>query len=1005
MIKTYAGLSDAAIGPTNADTDVASNAHKKYTPRTKASLWLYLAVLMGSLGCGQTVSEAPIAPAKPAPADHPTAKNPPEPDPMPYRILQDRPDRLLAELPNRMIVLAAQVHAAPVVSAQVWIKTGSIYEQEHIGAGLSHFLEHLIAGGTTANRTEAQTNAILSTIGAQTNAATSLDTVRYYINTSSAYTDQAVDLLCDWMLNSQITQQEYERERSVIQREFEMGQGEPGRILWKLTQHARYQAHPARHPTIGYLDEFLSITRNEIYDFYKRMYVPNNMVFVVVGDIDKQAVVEQIAQAWQGQKPAPLPQVTFPIEPQSEDGPSESSGVADIDKPQLRLAWPGTRLAGPGDYALDLLGTILGQGESSRLTRTVRDEQRLVNTIQSYNASFPWGEGFFGIDAEVATAKLEVNKDGDNDDDAHHNAIQAAKAAILEQVARIRTDGVSDEELARAKRKALAAVSYSGQSAQALATRLATDLIGMKDPDYLQRYAQAIQAVTAQEVQDAAVQFLQPSRLIDIKLLPTPTGDKPQSLARPADPPQAEHYERQAVNLDNAEILDHLRKQIDPASAQTPSMRVEPIQRHVLPNGLRVLVCRSTIVPAVAIQMYHLGGLLADKTGQEGLANTVATMRIKGTTTRTANQIARQIEDLGASLSTHGGFNTTYSRAVCLKEDWATALDLLADVTLNPTFPDDEWAKLQPRLLAAVDRLTDTWTGELRQEFRQAFFGDHPWSRSPVGRQEVIGSLTPDDMRAFYHQHLDASQTVLAVFGDIDPDAVVSRVQQLFEAMPSNPGKHTFHPAVPLNPASGLLQIKTSKPLAAVQIGFGPTVDRTGDDYPAIEVLSAVLSRFPSGWLEQELRGRGPGLVYAVGAGQFTGLVPGYFAVLFNTQPDTVTEALRRAMGVVRRVRDTRVDDETLAAAKAKVLTETFLYKQTNANRAADAAINELYGLGLDEPNNFRQQVQQLSAEQLQAVAQKYLRQPTTVVLNFQPQPTDELEQAIAPSTQPATQP
>lgn len=917
---------------------------------------------------------------------------------MQYRILQDRPDRLLVELPNRLIILAAEVHAAPVVSAQAWIKTGSIYEQEHIGAGLSHFLEHLIAGGSTATRTEAQSNAILSAIGAQTNAATSLDTVRYYINTSSAYTHQAIDLLSDWILNSLITQQEYERERSVIQREFEMGQGEPGRILWKLTQHARYQSHPARHPTIGYLDEFMTITRDEIYDFYKRMYVPNNMVFVVVGDINKERVVGQLVEAWQNQQPTPLPQVAFPIEPHSNGGASESSGVADIDKPRIRLAWPGTKLAAPGDYALDLLGTILGQGESSRLIRTVRDELRLVNTIQSYNASFPWGEGYFGIDAEVALD----GSNGSGNDDKYQYAIQAAKTAILEQVTRIRTEGVSDEELARAKRKAMAAVLYSGQSAQALASRLASDLIGMKDPDYLLRYAQAIQAVTAQDVQDAAAQFLDPSRLIDIKLLPQPAGSQPQPLTRPAEPPDAQRYERQAINLDNAEILKHLRQQQNAATDQAPSMRVEPIQRHVLPNGLRVLVCRSTIVPAVAIQMYHLGGLLADTPGQEGLANTVATMRIKGTTSRTADEIARQLEDLGASLNTRGGYNTTYSRAVCLKDDWSTVLNLLADVTLNPTFPEDEWAKVQPRLLAAVDRLTDTWSGELRKEFRDTFFGEHPWSQSPVGRRETIQSLTPQDLRSFHRQHLDASQSVLAVFGDIDPDAVVQEIRRLFAAMPSHPDKHTFHSPVPTQPTGGLTQIQTSKPLAAVQIGFGPTVDRPNADYATLEVLSSVLSRFPSGWLEQELRGRGPGLVYAVGAGQFTGLVPGYFAVLFNTQPQTVTEALNRTMAVVDRARSTEVDDETLAAAKAKVLTEAFLYKQTNADRAADAALNELYGLGLDEPDRFRQRVEQMTAAQLQAIAQQYLSRPTTIVLNHQPQPVDELERAVATPAQPA---
>ena len=97
-------------------------------------------------------------------------------------MLQDRPDRLLAELPNGLIVLAAETHTAAVVSTQVWVKTGSIYEQEHTGAGLSHFLEHLVSGGSTTTREEAESNAILASIGGQTNAATSLDSVYYYIN-------------------------------------------------------------------------------------------------------------------------------------------------------------------------------------------------------------------------------------------------------------------------------------------------------------------------------------------------------------------------------------------------------------------------------------------------------------------------------------------------------------------------------------------------------------------------------------------------------------------------------------------------------------------------------------------------------------------------------------------------------------------------------------------------------------------------------------------------------
>ncbi len=119
------------------------------------------------------------------------------------------------------------------------------------------------------------------------------------------------------MQRSKIEPAELTREKDVILREFEMGEGEPGRILWKLTQGVRYQAHPARHPTIGYVDEFKKIERDEVYDFYRRMYVPNNLVFVVVGDIERQAVVDQIAKLWSDSAARDLPKLSFPIEPRS----------------------------------------------------------------------------------------------------------------------------------------------------------------------------------------------------------------------------------------------------------------------------------------------------------------------------------------------------------------------------------------------------------------------------------------------------------------------------------------------------------------------------------------------------------------------------------------------------------------------------------------------------------------------------------------------------------------
>jgi zinc protease len=206
----------------------------------------------------------------------------------------------------------------------------------------------------------------------------------------------------------------------------------------------RYRAHPARHPTIGYVDEFKKITRDEVYDFYRRMYVPNNMLFVIAGDVDRKAVVDQVAKLWKDAQPRDLPELSFPIEP-PPDSPREAHGVASIQSPRLRLAWPSTRANTPGDYELDLLAGVLGGGEASRLQRGVRDRDQAVTEVESYNSSFSWGEGFFGIDADVTSD------------------VEAAKTKILAEVRRVLDQGIGAEELATAKRQVIAAIALSGR--------------------------------------------------------------------------------------------------------------------------------------------------------------------------------------------------------------------------------------------------------------------------------------------------------------------------------------------------------------------------------------------------------------------------------------------------------------------------------------------------------------------------------------------------------------
>ena len=882
----------------------------------------------------------------------------------------------MVALPNRMIVLAEQTRTAPVVSAHIYVKAGAIYEQEFIGAGLAHYLEHLLAGGSTTTRPEVESNRILGSIGAQTNAATSLDYVWYYINTSRDQAPVAIDLLSDWIRNNVIAESEFQREKEVIQKEFAVGRGSPERVFWKLTQHARFQAHPARHPVIGYLAEFNNTTREQMTAFYQRMYPPNNLLMVVVGDVDPQATVEQIAAFWSDAPARELPQIKLPLEP-AITRPRSARGHARINWPRVRMAWPGTTLGGEHDLALDLLATILGAGESSRLIQQIRNRLRLVNTIGAWNWSIPWGKGNFGVDAEVRV------EEGQTVDDA----MDATRAAVLEQIARVRDQPVTDEELARAKRQIQARRIYSMQSAQGMAGRIARGILSMQDPDYSTRYVESIGVVTAAEVQTAAAALLDPDHLLSVSLLPLDPDRRSGDLDRMPEPPQEEPA-HETIHLDNAALIDRLKQKGD--AGKVSAVAIEPVAYHTLPNGLRVLLQRNTAVPAVSIELFQPGGLLADEPGREGVAHAMNVLQMRGTTQRDAAQLARDMNDLGATVGTGCGFNTHSISGQCLTDDLPAVLDMVAEVALHPTFPEEEWKLKQPLLLASIKRRAESWSGELYEYFRELFYPDNPWSTTPAGRYEVVASLCAQDLAQFHHQHLGARPSVLAIFGDIDPQATLELVEQSFGRMPADPPV----PALAGPPRSGQSQFPRPQIAqyptriensAAVIVGLGPVAPRPHEDFAALLVLARVFSRFPSGWLTEELRSRGPGLAYAVWANQQTGVQPGHFALAFNTTPDKAPLALERAFAVLHRAHAQLIDAEELTFAKASVLNAESMSLQSNHQRAQDAALSEIYGLGHDHGDRFVQQVHALTPARMQQVVHKYLVNPVVVVVSDQP--------------------
>ncbi|HEY0368629.1 MAG TPA: pitrilysin family protein, partial [Chthoniobacterales bacterium] len=313
----------------------------------------------------------------------------------------------VSTLPNGLTIIVQEDHSAPVVSVQAWCGTGSINEDAQLGAGLSHLLEHMLFKGTKTRGGNEIAQAVQD-VGGYINAYTSFDRTVYWIDAPKAGASTAIDVLADTMMNSTLPIDEFAKEQEVIRREFAMGFDDPDRMAGQLLFATAFQTHPYRLPVIGLMDIFDQVTHADMVAYYKRRYVPNNITFVVVGDVETKAVREQLAKFFEHHPARPLQPVYLPVEPK-QLGTREVHQEFATELTRLSLAWHIPALTHPDVPALDLLSTILGDGRSSRLYRRVREEAGLVYGISAYSYT-PGDPGLLGVEATTDPEKRDATQ-------------------------------------------------------------------------------------------------------------------------------------------------------------------------------------------------------------------------------------------------------------------------------------------------------------------------------------------------------------------------------------------------------------------------------------------------------------------------------------------------------------------------------------------------------------------------------------------------------------------
>jgi len=816
--------------------------------------------------------------------------------------------------PNGLTLIVEENRGAPVASVQAWCNTGSIHEGKLLGAGLSHILEHMLFKGTSS-RAPGIIASQVQDAGGYINAYTSYDRTVYWIDVPAKGAAKAVDILADAMMNATLPEKEYDKEQEVIRREFAMGYDNPDRTASLLLFRTAFHTSPFKEPVIGHLDIYNKLTRQNVLDYYKRRYVPNNLCFVVVGDVNAAEIRTQLGAFFEKYPRVALEPVPVAGEP-PQLGKQEGRDTFPTDLSRMNIAWRAPGATSPDAPAVEVLSAILASGTSSILNTELREKKGLVHQIDGGLYTLTPTEGLIYVGAVADPAKRE-----------------AAEKEIFSQVEKVSRDGVSETQLEKAKKGILSEHYHGLSTMRGRASDYGNGWLVTGNAEFGKRYLEAIGKVTPADVKRVASEYLRPESLTVTSLDPA----------------------------DSAKISE--------AAASKP-VEAETL-KSVLPNGLTVLVHEDHRLPLVSINAAFRGGLLAETPEKNGASQLLASTIVKGTKKRTAQQIAESVEHVGGSIGAGAGNNTVSVSVEVMKDDFPLGMEVLADVVANATFPENEVALEKNSQIAAIKAEDDQITAVARNLLKPRLYGSHPYGLRVNGSPETVAKLSPGDLQDFRDRLVTGRNGVLSIFGAVDPKNALELATKDFGILPAGKRLLTNPPVATALAESVTASAERRKQQAVVMRGYlGTSLD--GADRPALELIETASSDLGSRFFNR-IREK-LGLAYFVGASNSTGIAPGAFVFYLGTDPKKVDLAKREFTEEIGKLAEEGLTQEELDRAKSKILGAEAIRNQSVAALGGLCATNELLGLGFDHEKVRSAEIEKVNLEDIRRVAQKYFR-------------------------------
>jgi zinc protease len=644
-------------------------------------------------------------------------------------------------LDNGLRLVVHEDNKAPIVAVNIWYHVGSKNEKRG-KTGFAHLFEHLMFNGS--ENYDDEYFKPFELVGATNmNGTTNFDRTNYFQNVPKTALDMALWMESDRMghLLGAITQEKLDAQRGVVQNEKRQGDNQPyGKILYSILAGIYPEGHPYATSIIGSMEDLDAASLEDVHEWFRTYYGPNNAVIVVAGDVVPEDVFEKVNHYFGDIPPGP------PIAKQEEwvvKLERDKREVMQDRVPQARLykIWGGPNLTAEDNDLLNLVGDVLAGGKNSRLFERLVYNDQIATTAQA---------GMFGIEiGGLFWSSITAQPGGD---------LKAVERAVNEEIERLLRDGITEEELERVKAERRSAYIRGLESVGGFGGKsdiLAANAVYEGDPGAYRKTLARFESATTEEVEAAARRWLS-AGAFHLEVHPFP-----QVAA------SDEGADRSSV----------------PDTTTFPEVKFAEFERDFLSNGMELIVANRSAVPVVNIQMSVDAGYASDQFGELGTSSLAMTMLDEGTKSRSALEISDELARLGAHFNARSGIDSSTVGISALKENLDASLDIYADLVLNPAFPDNELERLRRMRIARIQQEKTQPVGLAIRVFPKLLYGEgHAYSMplTGSGTEESVARISRESLIDYHDTWFRPNNATMIVVGDTTMAEMKPKLERLF---------------------------------------------------------------------------------------------------------------------------------------------------------------------------------------------------------------------------------